>query len=109
MIQLTSEVNSIATTSTISSASAIEVTPSQVVRIRKAIKRDEGRHHEHVAMGEVHHADDAEHHGVADGDQAVDRAERDAVNELLEENFHALGSSLSVAARLTANVPRFKA
>ena len=52
-------------------------------------QRDEGRHHEHVAMGEVHHADDAEHHRVADGDQAVDRAERDAVDELLEEDFHA--------------------
>ena len=52
-------------------------------------QRDEGRHHEHVAMGEVHHADDAEHHRVADGDQAVDRTERDAVDELLDEIVHA--------------------
>ena len=40
-------------------------------------------------MGEVHHADDAEHHRVADGDEAIDRAERDAVDELLDEDFHA--------------------
>src|SRR5262245_7978556 len=40
-------------------------------------------------MSEIHHADDAEDHGVADGDQAVDRAERDAVDELLDEDFHA--------------------
>src|ERR1700719_2492715 len=52
-------------------------------------ERDEGRHHEHVAMGEVHHADDAEHHGVADGDQAVDGAQRDSIDELLDEHFHA--------------------
>jgi len=52
-------------------------------------QRDEGRHHEHVAMGEIDHADDAEHHRIADGDQAVDRTERDAVDELLDEVFHA--------------------
>ncbi len=45
-------------------------------------------------MGEVHHADDAEHHRVADGDQAVDRAERDAVDELLDEDFHASAAPL---------------
>src|SRR4029434_5826813 len=41
-------------------------------------------------MGEVHHADDAEHHGVADGDQPIDRPQRDTVDKLLEENFHPL-------------------
>ena len=40
-------------------------------------------------MGEIDHADDAVDHRVADGDQAVDRAEREAVDELLEEIFHA--------------------
>src|SRR5437667_11283995 len=52
-------------------------------------------------MGEVHHADDAEDHRIADGDEAVDRAERDAVDELLNENrqlldedVHALSASL---------------
>ncbi len=48
-------------------------------------QRDEGADHEHVAMGEIDHADDAVDHRVADGDQAVDRAERDAVDELLEK------------------------
>src|SRR5262249_59052356 len=52
-------------------------------------ERNEGGDHEHVAMGEIHHADDAEHHRVADGDETVDRAERDAVDELLGEDFHA--------------------
>jgi hypothetical protein len=50
---------------------------------------DEGGEHEHVAVGEVHHADDAEHHGVADGDQPIDRAQRQPVDELLREDFHA--------------------
>ena len=77
-----------ATISTISSATTIEPMPSQVVRMRKVDERDEGRNHEHVAMGEVHHADDTEHHGVADGDEAVDRAQRDAIDELLDEDFH---------------------
>ena len=36
MIQLTSEVNSMATISTTNSATAMEETPNQVVRIRKA-------------------------------------------------------------------------
>src|SRR4051794_39495873 len=40
-------------------------------------------------MGKVHHADDAEHHRVADGNQAVDRAERNPVDELLDKDFHA--------------------
>ena len=38
MTQLTSEVNSIATTSTISKAKTTEEMPSHVVRIRKAIR-----------------------------------------------------------------------
>jgi hypothetical protein len=57
-------------------------------------QRDEGRNHEHVAMGEVHHPDDAEDHRVADGDKPVDRSERDAVDQLLDEDFHASPSRL---------------
>src|SRR6185312_16180097 len=45
---------------------------------------------EHIAMGKIDHADDTEHHGVADGDQAVDGAERNAVDELLDEIIHAV-------------------
>ncbi len=37
-------------------------------------------------MGEVHHADDAEHHRVADGDETVDRTQRQPVDELLHEH-----------------------
>src|SRR5947209_18778447 len=40
-------------------------------------------------MGEIDHADDAVDHRVADGDQAVDRAERYSDDELLDEIFHA--------------------
>jgi hypothetical protein len=34
---------------------------------------DKGGQHEHVAMSEVDHANDAENHRVADGDKSVDR------------------------------------
>ena len=53
-------------------------------------QRDEAADHEDVAMGEIDHADDAVDHGVADGDQAIDRAEHDAVDQLLGEIVHAL-------------------
>ncbi len=53
-------------------------------------QRDEAADHEDVAMGEIDHADDAVDHRVADGDQAVDGAQRDAVDQLLSEIFHAL-------------------
>src|SRR5690348_18228142 len=43
-------------------------------------------------MGKVHHADDAEHHRVADGDESVDGTERDPVDQLLEKNIHAAGA-----------------
>lgn len=51
---------------------------------------DEAADHEDVAMGEVDHADDAIDHRVAYGDQAVDRAEHEAVDQLLGEIIHAL-------------------
>ena len=51
-------------------------------------ERDEGRQHENIAVREVDHADDAEHHRVADGDETVDRSKRDAVDQLLDEIFH---------------------
>ena len=43
----------------------------------------EGAHHHHVAMGEVRHAQDAEDHGEADGDQRIEAAEADGVDDLL--------------------------
>jgi hypothetical protein len=42
-------------------------------------------------MREIHHADDAKDHGVANRDQSVDRTERYAVDELLKKVFHAAG------------------
>src|SRR3954463_8628173 len=41
-------------------------------------------------MGEIDHADDAVDHRVADRDQAIDRTEHDAVDQLLGEIIHAL-------------------
>src|SRR5712691_1173574 len=56
---------------------------------QKGDQSGEGSDHENIAVGEIDHADDAIDHGVADGDEAVDRAERKAVDELLAEIFHA--------------------
>src|SRR5688572_8262573 len=59
-------------------------------------------------MGEVDHADDAVDHRVADRDQPVDRAERDAVDELLDEIFHAPDLLPVSAAARTPNPPRLR-
>ena len=50
---------------------------------------DEGGQHEHVAVREIDHADDAEDHRVADGDKSVDRPQREPVDQLLQEIIHA--------------------
>ena len=89
MVQLTSEVSSMPTISTMNSVQKDRTDAEPGGKDQRGDQRDEGRDHEHVAMREVHHPDDAEHHRVADGDQPVDRAERDAVDELLDEDFHA--------------------
>src|SRR5690606_27626089 len=47
-----------------------------------------GTHHDHIAMGEIDQADDAVHHGVAQRHQGVDTADRDAIDQLLEQNVH---------------------
>ena len=52
-------------------------------------QRDEGTDHINFAMSEIDHADDAVDHRVADGDEAVDRAEREAVDKLLQQVIHA--------------------
>ncbi|BAM90736.1 hypothetical protein S58_47570 [Bradyrhizobium oligotrophicum S58] len=41
-------------------------------------------------MGEIDHADDAIDHRITDGDQAVDRAQDEAVDELLRKIIHGL-------------------
>ena len=80
-----------------SSASGTAVTP-MATSTRKAISAMNAADHEDVAVGEIDHADDAVDHRVADGDQAVDRTERDAVDELLDEVFHASPSALSATS-----------
>ena len=40
-------------------------------------------------MGEIDHADNPEHHRIADRDQAVDRTERQPVDHLLRQIIHA--------------------
>ena len=57
---------------------------------QEADQRDKTADHENVAVGEIDHADDAIDHGVADGDQAIDRAKHEAVDQLLGEIIHAL-------------------
>ena len=79
-----------ATISTMSSASGERASmPSICDQDQEGDQRDEGADHEDVAMGEIDHADDAVDHRVADGDQPVDRAERQPVDELLDEIFHS--------------------
>ena len=65
---------------------------------------DEGRQHEQVAMGEIDHADDAVNHRVADGDQSVDRPQREPVDQLLQEIIHA-PTRPPVSLRFAGNVP----
>ena len=87
--QLHSAVSAMPSTSTMSSARPDARDAEDLREDEEEDEGDEGGDHEHVAVGEVHHADDAEHHRVADGDEAVDRAERQAVDQLLNEIFHA--------------------
>src|SRR5690606_14337430 len=47
-----------------------------------------GADHHDVAMGKVDQSDDAVHHRVAQRDQRIDAAQRQAVNELLNEDVH---------------------
>ncbi len=44
-----------------------------------------GADHHHVAMGEVGHAQDAEDHRQADGNQGVEAAQADRVDQLLDD------------------------
>ena len=41
-------------------------------------------------MGEVDQQDDAVDHGIPKGDEGVDAAEGDAVDQLLNEKFHGI-------------------
>ena len=71
---------------------------------------DVGAHHVDVAVREVDEAQDAVHHRVAERDQRVDRPERQAVDQLLEEGRHAKKPSAASVrlpgASTTASPPR---
>jgi hypothetical protein len=41
-------------------------------------------------MGEIDHADNSIDHGVADGDQPIDHAQGEAIDELLQRVGHAI-------------------
>ena len=63
-----------------------QVEPQEVERrrrVRQEEQRNEGADHEHVAVGEVDELDDPVDHRVAEGDEGVDRAERQRVGDLL--------------------------
>ena len=78
------------------------------IRARNASSARKRAHHVDVAVGEIDHADDAVDHRVADRDQPVDRAERDAVDELLDEIFHAPDLPPVSAAARPPNPPRLR-
>ena len=54
---------------------------------------DERAHHEHVAVGEVQKLEDPVDEGVAECDEGVDAAERQAVERELDEGVHAVRES----------------
>ena len=45
--------------------------------------RHVGRHHDEVAVGKIDEAQDAVHHGVADGDEGIEAPQGKAVHQLL--------------------------
>jgi hypothetical protein len=50
--------------------------------------RGERAHHHQLAVGEVDEPDDAVDHGVAERDQRIHAAQRDAVDQLLQQDIH---------------------
>ena len=54
--------------------------------------RHVGRHHQQVAVGKVDEPQDAVNQGVADGDEGIETAQGQAVDELLQEGEEIHGS-----------------
>ena len=77
----------------------IEQQPDRHDRVGRAAEQleraeaDERAHHEHVAVGEVEELEDPVDEGVAEGDQGVDAAERQAVQRELDKGVHAVRES----------------
>ena len=59
----------------------------EIQRVRKVIPR-ERTEHVHVAVREIDEPQHAVHHRVPERDECVDGAERETVDELLEEGIH---------------------
>ena len=78
---------SIATISTVSSASGTQVRPIMPSSVKTMIDEKRADHID-LAMGEIDHANDAVDHAVADRDQPVHRPQRQAIDELLQEVAH---------------------
>src|SRR5258706_14511423 len=57
-------------------------------------------------MIKIDHADDAIDHGVADGDQAIDRTEYNAADQLLGEIVHVLLSSGAFSGKVQSGLPQ---
>ena len=58
-------------------------------------ERDVAADHVDLAVGEVNHADNAVHHRIADGDQRIGTAQRDAVKHLLQKIEKLLGHKVT--------------
>ena len=56
---------------------------------------DVAANHIDLAVGEVDHADNAVHHGIADGNQRVGASQRDAVKHLLQKIEKLLGHKVT--------------
>ena len=66
-----------------------------------AIVAGEGADHEHVAVGEVDELHDAVHHRVAQGDQGVDEAQLQPVDDVLREQRGVLAMRLGQVTSTT--------
>ena len=54
--------------------------------VLQAAEGDIGADHDDVAMGEVQHPGDAVDHGVAEGDDRVDAAQAETVDQIIKKN-----------------------
>ena len=76
-------------------------------------QRDHRADHHHFAVGKVDQADDAVDHGVAQRDQSIDAAQRQAVDDLLQKRVHGASGwrdcALSVHLSVHIGIGEFSA
>ena len=70
--------------------------------------REVGRHHQQVAVGKIDQPEDAVHQGIADGDEGIETAQGQAVDELLEEGEEIHGGIILKNAGRTREKPKEK-